>query len=703
MLVSGLDRSLLREKFKKEIRGMGGAIPEVIIQARRWEQVFANDMDADFLIGGVTSGFEFSYKPIECQFYEVPNYVEDEHAHKVDAALADEFAKGRVVEVPKEFLRGCSALGVVDKDHSGMAKVRLVHDLSRPEGCSTNDTTTVQKRKFATVMDAADLIRPGYFMAKIDLSSAYRSIPMPARYYRMFGMKWRKKYYADLRLAFGFRPAPEIFDRISTALVRYVRANICPSFLGYIDDFFLCAATKEEALEAYYAVVRFFQSLGLVVNEKPEKSVLPCHTLTFLGIELTTVFENGLSCACRLSTDRVQKVAAKCRDFLRENTIGEKRLSSFLGTLSFCSQVLDGAKLYLKSSFSLLSVCKKKPRTIPREVKLDIRWWLTLLEANNGRHVAVGHRKILPVSRAAMDASTTFGMGGFLDGRFFSTPWEEIKHIKNPVFPHMKEGQMHINYLELFTVFWFLQKFGRYISGYTLPFMEDNTVTEYVLKNMTGSARFIPLLKQIQKLIIRYDIKLLPIRVKSKDNLLADMLSRGDMAGFLRAREEWKAKVGEIKDVDDCRVEETFFAKYDLSSKFGPFVVDACCDDLGINSFCRRFWSPSNSCLKHDWAGERVFCNPPFSLLEEILRHAIKCKRRSPLGTSALFILPVWPQMEYWNIMESNPDILVIVERIEKGTSMFTVPSRAIGVYERFSLGPTRWPVVVVWMHGGAC
>jgi hypothetical protein len=59
-----------------------------------------------------------------------------------------------------------------------MAKVRVVHDLSRPIGTSTNLGITIEHCSLPSVRDAFDLLRPKWFQAKVDLTSAYRSVPI---------------------------------------------------------------------------------------------------------------------------------------------------------------------------------------------------------------------------------------------------------------------------------------------------------------------------------------------------------------------------------------------------------------------------------------------------------------------------------------------------------------------------------------------
>ncbi|KAK3252890.1 hypothetical protein CYMTET_37851 [Cymbomonas tetramitiformis] len=78
-----------------------------------------------------------------------------------------------------------------------------------------------------------------------------------------------------------------------------------------------------------------------------------------------------------------------------------------------------------------------------------------------------------------------------------------------------------------------------------------------------------------------------------------------------------------------------------LSQEYGPFEVDACCDLGGKNRQVNRYWT---DCLKENWRGLNVWCNPPFSsnhlTIEAVLRRYVEEWRLDPENTSALFVLP---------------------------------------------------------------
>ncbi len=70
-------------------------------------------------------------------------------------------------------------------------------------------------------------------------------------------------------------------------------------------------------------------------------------------------------------------------------------------------------------------------------------------------------------------------------------------------------------------------------------------------------------------------------------------------------------------DVDDRATPQKFWES--LDSEFN-FTVDAAA--ASHNAKCERYWTKDDSGLEHDWHGEVVWCNPPYSQIEPWVRKA---------------------------------------------------------------------------------
>ena len=101
-----------------------------------------------------------------------------------------------------------------------------------------------------------------------------------------------------------------------------------------------------------------------------------------------------------------------------------------------------------------------------------------------------------------------------------------------------------------------------------------------------------------------------------------------------------------VWDSSDMKFDSGLQASYDL--RYGPFDVDACSDDHGHNAFATTYWSPSNSLTLHDWSGVKTWCHPPFAYIGSALNKASAGFKQDPDHTSALLVLPDWPDAPWW-------------------------------------------------------
>jgi hypothetical protein len=73
------------------------------------------------------------------------------------------------------------------------------------------------------------MIKVGSFLAKIDLQSAYRHVPVHPDCFDMTGLQWTFKgdagptFLYDCRLPFGASSSCRIFQALSNAIVRFMK------------------------------------------------------------------------------------------------------------------------------------------------------------------------------------------------------------------------------------------------------------------------------------------------------------------------------------------------------------------------------------------------------------------------------------------------------------------------------------------------
>lgn len=137
-----------------------------------------------------------------------------------------------------------NSLGVATRKYSG--KKRLIFDMSSPHSntiASVNECIPSEPFSlyYASVDNAIQLIKlagHGAWLAKADITDAFKIIPIHPSDLPLFGVKWDSKFYFAVRLTFGCKSSPHIFNCISEALC-WILLNVCklPFVLHLPDDF----------------------------------------------------------------------------------------------------------------------------------------------------------------------------------------------------------------------------------------------------------------------------------------------------------------------------------------------------------------------------------------------------------------------------------------------------------------------------------
>ena len=124
-------------------------------------------------------------------------------------------------------------------------------------------------------------------MAKIDIQHAFRLCPVRPEDWPLLGFSWESKFYCDLRLPFGSRSSPFIFNTFAEALWWIISSLFGVQFLlHYLDDFFVANSSADSCKSDKIKILEAFSTLGVPVS--PGKVVGPSQVLTYLGIEINS-------------------------------------------------------------------------------------------------------------------------------------------------------------------------------------------------------------------------------------------------------------------------------------------------------------------------------------------------------------------------------------------------------------------------------
>ena len=276
-----------------------------------------------------------------------------QHPEVVSGNITKEIQSGRVVgpftSPPLPNLQ-CHPVGVVPKKHS--SEWRTIYHLSYPEGDSINDhiPKELYSLNYVRVDDAIRILQnlgPGSFMAKTDLKSAFRLIPIHPDDWNLLGIYWQSKFYVDLYLPFGLRSAPYIFNQLSDALEWILKHNYGVKHVIHIlDDFFIAEPSKLRCLLSFSSLLRAFISVKAPVVAS--KTLGPSQVLEFMGIVLDSVRMEA-----RLPDDKLSRLKNMLQSFTSRRSARLVELQSLIGTLQFACKVVVPGRTFLQRIINL--------------------------------------------------------------------------------------------------------------------------------------------------------------------------------------------------------------------------------------------------------------------------------------------------------------------------------------------------------------
>ena len=165
-----------------------------------------------------------------------------------------------------------------------------------------------------------DLLKPGDWLAKVDLKDAYFAIPIHQTHWRYLRFQALGKTYHFTCLPFGLSSAPWVFTKTLKPVLALLR-EMGMRLVAYIDDILILAESKGMALDHVEALVYLLECLGFVINR--EKSVLVLNqTIEFLGLTVDSV-----NMELHLLLQKMKMIWAESRKLLKEQVTSARALA----------------------------------------------------------------------------------------------------------------------------------------------------------------------------------------------------------------------------------------------------------------------------------------------------------------------------------------------------------------------------------------
>ncbi|XP_078520162.1 uncharacterized protein LOC144784925 [Lissotriton helveticus] len=500
---------------------------------QRWQEVldlwlvdYPDFEAAKILSWGFKIGFRIGYQGPRVGRWSDNLKSAKESPHVVRKKLDAELAAGRIagpfVHCPLPDLI-VSPLGVVPKKAEG--EFRLIHHLSWPEGSSINDfidpaDSTVT---YASVDDALRLVRTagvGALLAKSDIQSAFRLLPIHPWDFSLLGMHFDGSFYVDRVLPMGCSVSCSLFETFSTFLQwRFTFVSGHALVCHYLDDFLFigegCSGQCQSALNIFQALA---EELGVPLA--PDKTEGPCTSLTFLGIEIDT-----LSMVARLPVAKVKEMSAFIHLVLGERKVVLKTVQKLLGYLNFACRVVRAGRTFCRRlglSMSGASLPHHRVR-ITTAVRADLTVWLRFLQDFNGVSLFFADEDMVWQVQLFTDASGAHGFGIFWEGRWCAAGWPA----------HWKDQGRSIAFLELFPLLVALHLWGDEFQNRSVLFHVDNLAVVHLVNHQKArDLRVLRLLRAFMLRCLQLNIVFKARHVPGTSNCIADSLSRFQWSEF---------------------------------------------------------------------------------------------------------------------------------------------------------------------------
>ena len=463
--------------------------------------------------------------------YECENYLsitEPCNKEKMDRILARELAEG-MVSCVEDKPHCIHALGAVPKGTGG---IRQITDCSRPLGRSVNAhcDSLLNEFSFKSVDDVVGFMNRSDFMTVIDIKAAYRSFPILEAHRKYQGFSWEymgvKRWFVDNRMCFGLKLGPMYFNYVSTFIFEVLTLKGL-KIVNYLDDFIAVSDSLEMNLKARDEVVGLLRFLGFHVAF--DKLIYPSTCVTYLGIEI-----DSEKMELRLPADKLIKLKDILAVTLGSKMISKKSLESLGGLLSHCSHVVKGGRIFCKGIYSLyknMVNSNKKFARIPIDVKAYLEWWLNLSKYFNGSSKIVKEISIDPI----VSDSSLKGFGVYMGTDWCAGTWDDDDYIllssncshvvSRPLCESFDNN--NINVLEFWPILVGVKRWAHLLRDKKTVVFTDNTQVMYMLLNgRSSNATCMQWIRELFWICAIYNIDLEPKYINTKDNVVADTLSR---------------------------------------------------------------------------------------------------------------------------------------------------------------------------------
>lgn len=483
--------------------------------------------------------------------------------------------------------------------------------------------------KMDTFESALKLVKPGCYMASVDLKHAYYSIHIAEEDQIKLRFQFCGRLYQYCALPNGIAFAPRIFTKLMKPVYASLR-NDGFSNSGFIDDSLLLGDTVSECHHNVVETLSLMTNVGFIPHET--KSVLvPTTQITFLGNNIDSV-----KMVVTLPSSKVETLINECITLYKKSTATIKSVARVLGLMVASFSAVEYGRLYYRKIETAKIEALRKAKGdfsqamyITQDVRVDLLWWIENLKSQE-RVIDHGNPNVIITCDASL-----LGWAGKCGDEEIGGRWS------------IQESLKHINVLEMLAASLSVRAFCRARKSLHVRVMSDNSCTVAYIQNMSGnkSVECNNIVHDLLVWCMNRRIWLSACHIPGLRNV-ADHGSRN-----FNDNVEWQLDTSIFEQIVRTwgRPEIDMFASRvnKQVSEFVSWKPDA--EATHIDAF---------TC---DWSQKFIYIFCPFSLIGRTL-----AKLRQDNG-EAIMIVPLWPTQNWWSrFLELLIDIPLVIPVMKK-------------------------------------
>ncbi|XP_074470437.1 uncharacterized protein LOC141754903 [Sebastes fasciatus] len=446
------------------------------------------------------------------------------------------------------------------------------------------------------------------WFTSIELKDAYFHVPiaLPHRQYLRFAFEG--KAFQFKVLPFGLSLAPRVFTRCMRAALAPMQARGM-LILPYLDDWLICALTREQAERDTASLLHHMTRLGLTVNHA-KSCLIPSQRVVFIGLTLDSRHMLAFPTPRRVNT-----ILQLLLRFRKNRRLRYSLFLRLLGMLTSVTSVVPLGLLYLRPFQIWINGLQLDPKSHrSKRVRVSCRCLLALRPWRAGAYLARGiSLGSIPSRREVVvtDASPS-GWGAVWQHRAIRGLWTA------------QEAAEHINVLELRAIYLALRKFLPRLRGRHVIVRSDNKSAVYHVNRQGGTRS--PRLLQVARRLLVWAFpcfsSLRAMYLPGPQNVVADFLSRQKPPAG-----EWRLHPEVVEEI---------------WRKYGAAEVDLFASEASTH--CPLWFSLTETAsplgqdaLAHPWPDCLLYAFPPFPLI------AVTLHRIQHGNNRLLLVAPNWP------------------------------------------------------------